>query len=48
MSRDDKTLLKQMGNKLRHILGLAYTSKEKIIKWTKITVELRGKNRSRS
>lgn len=32
-----------MGNKIKHILGLAYTSKEKTFKWIKITVELRGK-----
>lgn len=31
-----------MGNKTKYLLGLAYTSKENILKWVKFIAELRG------
>lgn len=47
MSGDDQALLKQMGNKIKHLLGLAYAAMERF-KWVKISVELRRTNRSKN
>lgn len=47
MSGNDQALLKQMGNKIKHLLGLVYAAMEKF-KWVKIIVELRRRNKSKN
>lgn len=47
MSGDDQALLKQMDNKIKHLLDLVYIAMEKF-NWVKIIVELSRRNRSKN